>query len=243
MEGLVRAAGPLDPRQLAELTMLLTTPDGASAARLQRSLRLNTTDATHLARCLQHVPPHDAAIALAAINTQRTASKPTPLVEVVCTAPFPLVVAVRATFATAAEMIAHAQREIVLVGYVFTEGARELLKRVVAASTRGVPVTLVGNQLRAHLPFLRSVWGDATPPRVFSRETDAADAMAALHAKLLLCDRTDGLVTSANFSLHGLHENIEIGVRIQAPAIARMAEVIDELIIHGEVTPLTLIAP
>lgn len=243
MEGLVRAAGPLDPRQLAELTALVSSSSGASAARLQRSLRLNTTDATHLARCLQHVPPHDAAITLAAINTYRIASEPTPLVEVVCTAPFTLGVPVRATFATAAEMIATAQREIILVGYVFTEGARELLNRVVAATKRGVPVTLVGNELRAHLPFLRSVWGNATPPRVFSRDTNTIDAMATLHAKLLLCDRTDGLVTSANFSLHGLHENIELGVRIQAPAIARMAEVIDELIAHGEVTPVALTAP
>jgi len=41
-----------------------------------------------------------------------------------------------------------------------------------------------------------------------------------MHAKCLLVDSRDLLVTSANFTFHGLHGNIEIGVRLSgAPAV------------------------
>jgi phosphatidylserine/phosphatidylglycerophosphate/cardiolipin synthase-like enzyme len=35
-----------------------------------------------------------------------------------------------------------------------------------------------------------------------------------MHAKCLLVDGNDLLVTSANFTFHGLHGNIELGVRL-----------------------------
>ena len=59
--------------------------------------------------------------------------------------------------------------------------------------------------------------------------------MSALHAKLLICDRNVALVTSANFSHHGLHENIEIGVKIQSASVRQLVEFVEALIRTGEV--------
>jgi phosphatidylserine/phosphatidylglycerophosphate/cardiolipin synthase-like enzyme len=59
-----------------------------------------------------------------------------------------------------------------------------------------------------------------------------------LHAKLLVCDSAIALITSANFSHHGLHENIEIGVKVTSPAVARLAEFFNSLITAGQVTAL-----
>ena len=76
-------------------------------------------------------------------------------------------------------------------------------------------------------------------PPVFSREPVADDHMAALHAKLLICDRSEALVTSANFSHHGLHANIEIGLRVRSPAIERLSDFIAAMIKSGEAEPVT----
>jgi phosphatidylserine/phosphatidylglycerophosphate/cardiolipin synthase-like enzyme len=62
--------------------------------------------------------------------------------------------------------------------------------------------------------------------------------MAALHAKLLICDENVALVTSANFSHHGLHENIEVGVKIHSSSVARLVDFILAMIRMREVKAL-----
>ena len=114
-----------------------------------------------------------------------------------------------------------------------------LVADLAAARSRGVQVSLIGNRMLSHLPAIHSVWpSNAPPPAVLSREPREEDPMAALHAKLLLSDRNNALVTSANFSYHGMHENIEIGVRVGAPAIERLRAFIVAMINSGEVQPL-----
>lgn len=161
-------------------------------------------------------------------------------IEVVCTVPFRLGVPIRSTLATALDMIQAAYKEIFLVGYVFTEGVKELIAELASAqANRGVHVTLVGNQMHSQMPIIRSMWPLDDPlPNIFTRAVDPADNMAALHAKLLVCDGSSALITSANFSYHGLHENIEIGVKIQSPSVIRIVEFIEAMIRMNEVKVL-----
>ncbi|MGA2620214.1 MAG: phospholipase D-like domain-containing protein [Thermoguttaceae bacterium] len=148
---------------------------------------------------------------------------------------------VRTTYATATQMIQGASEEIIVVGYVFTEGASALVELLAAAQTdRKVLVTIIGNRMRDQLSRLKGMWPAVTPlPAVFSRERLADDPLATLHAKLLLCDRSEALVTSANFSHHGLHANIEIGLHVKSPAIERLSDFLLALINSGEVDSLT----
>jgi phosphatidylserine/phosphatidylglycerophosphate/cardiolipin synthase-like enzyme len=89
------------------------------------------------------------------------------------------------------------------------------------------------------LAVLRALWLTGSPPPIiFSRAANPTDAMAALHAKLLICDSTFALVTSANFSHHGLHEYFEIGVKIQSEAVERLVEFLQAMIRMGEVDPV-----
>lgn len=86
------------------------------------------------------------------------------------------------------------------------------------------------------LATLQSLWpADSPAPSIFSHKADPADDMTALHAKLLICDNTFALITSANFSYHGLHENIEIGVKIESASVARLVEFVQAMIRKGEV--------
>jgi phosphatidylserine/phosphatidylglycerophosphate/cardiolipin synthase-like enzyme len=51
-----------------------------------------------------------------------------------------------------------------------------------------------------------------------------------MHAKVLIVDRLDALVTSADLTYHGLHENIEVGLRVHGPQAAAIAQRFDHLI-------------
>jgi phosphatidylserine/phosphatidylglycerophosphate/cardiolipin synthase-like enzyme len=171
--------------------------------------------------------------ALAALRATR--------VEIVCTAPLDIGIPVRATLPKALEMIESAEHEIVMVGYVFSEGAREILARLAAAQARGVRVTIVANRLREHLCQFVPLWpAGARLPVLYSRDADPNDQMAALHAKLLICDRRTALVTSANFTHHGLRGNIEIGVCVTDQAIGRLADFVSHMIATEEVLLLSV---
>jgi phosphatidylserine/phosphatidylglycerophosphate/cardiolipin synthase-like enzyme len=221
------------------------TPFVPSAAQLQRRLSLSTTDATELARNLRrvlavpHVTGRDVGIVLVTLAHARSAgSLADEQVDVVCTAPSRFGVPLRTTFATAVEMVQTARQTIFVIGYIFTGGARAFIEQLAAASRdRAVQVTLIGNRMRDQLSIIRSMWpADCPPPGIFSREASPTDDMAALHAKLLICDNIVALITSANFSYHGLHENIEVGVKIRSPSVARLVEFIQAMIRLGEVT-------
>lgn len=219
-----------------------------STTEIQRRLSLATTAATSLARNLREissirdVTKHDIRVAMASLaHARMIAADGDKLVEVVCTAPSRFGIPVRTTFATAVEMIRAAHQEIVLVGYVFTEGARELIEELaMARRDRGLRVMLIGNRMQACLPILNSIWPADTPrPQIFTREIDPEDPMAALHAKLLICDNNVALVTSANFSYHGLHENIEIGVKVRSVSMNRLTELFQAMISMGELKPVS----
>jgi len=54
-----------------------------------------------------------------------------------------------------------------------------------------------------------------------------------MHAKCLLVDGTDLLITSANFNFHGLHGNIEIGIRISGPPAAEARKIFSHVVESG----------
>ncbi|HLN31048.1 MAG TPA: phospholipase D-like domain-containing protein [Gemmataceae bacterium] len=216
-----------------------------SSGQLQRALSLSTVSAAQLARGLDQVinstgvTVRDVQTALMTLAcTHSTGIAQTDTVEIACTAPTRLGVPLRTTYATALEMVEEAQNEILVVGYVFTEGAKSLLERVARASRdRRVRVTVIGNRMEEYLSALRSIWpSDCPGPRAFSCQGNPRDEMSALHAKLLVCDGATALVTSANFSHHGLHENIEIGVKINSSSVARLVEFFNSLIVARQVT-------
>lgn len=248
IEKLAKTLAGLPAETIAELAPLLSQDKKTiSAATLQRLFAIPTSAAAHLARQLQdalqdsETNSHDVSLVVSALACSESLRQPMrEAVEVVCTAPDRLGFSVRTTLATARELIQVSQEEVVIVGYVFTGGAGVLITDLATARLRGVQVTLIGNQMEIHLPVIRSLWPPGSPaPTIFSRDADERDPMSALHAKLLLCDRTSALVTSANFSHHGMHQNIEIGVKVQSPALERLRGFVGAMMTLGEVRQLT----
>lgn len=247
ISSLANAISRLDEHQLQTLASIYMQIDGRPALsswQLQQQLHLSTTGAIDLARRLEqltgssHRTARDTGIALTTLAWMKSREETkTEKIEVVCTTPFYSGVRVRTTYATALEMIKEARQEIFVVGYLFTGGAKGLVETLATVRRdRGLSVTVIGNRMEDYLGTLRVMWtSDCPGPDVFTREADIQDEMAALHAKLLICDRTTALVTSANFSHHGLHENIEIGIKVQSASVSLLAEFVQTLITSGQV--------
>ena len=237
----------LSPEQLRTLAgVCLRLPDIThfTAERLQRELHIPTADAVGIARVMSRTQDDEslrdiAVIAVASAERESSRERYPERVDVVCTGPVQFAVPVRATFATMVEMVQEARSEIVVVGYVFTAGAAAFVRQVLQARQRGVAVTIIGNRMLQGIPALRQLWGPGPAPVVYSWEGDATDELASLHAKLLICDKDTALVTSANYSLHGLHENVEIGLRVRSPSVVRLSDFVRELIVSSTVVPVS----
>jgi phosphatidylserine/phosphatidylglycerophosphate/cardiolipin synthase-like enzyme len=74
-------------------------------------------------------------------------------------------------------------------------------------------------------------------PRVYAWQ-DPDDEIAKLHAKVVLVDGTDVLITSANMTGHGLRHNLELGLRVRGVPAEHAADHLGELIRTGVVEPV-----
>lgn len=242
---LIAAVWRLDSPKLLTLARVLGESSGSPGAAILRSeLAVSTGEATHLARLLASAlggrgggAVREAMASLTTLARVRDLQQEsTEQVEIVCTAPAAHGVAVRATFGAAVEMVAAAREQILVIGYVFTGGAAKLVREVAKArQERQVRVTIVGNRMADVVPALRAAWPrQVRPPAIFSREPDSAD-LSALHAKVLVCDGSVALVTSANFSRRGLHDNVEIGVKVRSPSVRKIVAFVRAMIENGEV--------
>jgi phosphatidylserine/phosphatidylglycerophosphate/cardiolipin synthase-like enzyme len=160
-----------------------------------------------------------------------------PRVEVAWTHPGPLAPTVRTTGAVAREVIEAAQRSLLVVGYSVTvdPDLAGLAARTVAAmggaAMRGVVVTAILHRDQKNREALLRGWPQGhSAPGMFTWPERPGDELAALHAKVLVADARDALVTSANLTYHGYEGNVEVGVRVTGQAARELELVFHELI-------------
>jgi phosphatidylserine/phosphatidylglycerophosphate/cardiolipin synthase-like enzyme len=183
----------------AEAGGVVSAPECAS---LLPSIRA-TDPASVLRLCLQ------------ALRIQHDELRPSMLsAELVATLPPEAPGIARPTERVVHEMVGGAKKEVILLGYEVTD--RGMIGLLAAAASRGADVILMCDRGRGAAARVREAWPSHTPrPRIFhDRERSDGAAYASMHAKCLLVDAADLLVTSANFTFHGLHGNIEIGIRL-----------------------------
>lgn len=157
--------------------------------------------------------------ALQALEVQREALEPR-LLDAVFVATFPGATpfGARPTELVVGEMLAAARHEVIALGYEMTHD--ETIELLRASATRGARVVLICDRARLNPELLFAAWPGGWLPEVYTDcARDSALAYSKMHCKALLVDEEDLLVTSANFTLHGLRGNIEFGVRLRgAPA-------------------------
>jgi phosphatidylserine/phosphatidylglycerophosphate/cardiolipin synthase-like enzyme len=161
-----------------------------------------------------------------------------PVCELVWTGDQPAGSRVRSTLPVMEEMIGRAQETILVVSYALWLGqeAGSLVDQLAMRSSAGVTVSFVldaryegGHNITA----LRKRWPRGRrPPTVYSWQ--ALDhSIAKLHAKVLVVDQQDVLISSANLTSHAMARNLELGLRVRGQPAAEAARHFDTLIRKG----------
>jgi cardiolipin synthase len=149
-----------------------------------------------------------------------------PAAQVVWTGPKVEGSFLRATREVVRELLRGAQAELLVVGYWIAarddgEGIiEEVIESLAVAVTKGLTVTVVVDERirpdgRDNRRILVSAWPvGVVLPKILTWRLPPGDQHLKLHAKVLVADRRDALVTSANLTSYAMDRNMEMGVRI-----------------------------
>jgi phosphatidylserine/phosphatidylglycerophosphate/cardiolipin synthase-like enzyme len=177
----------------------------------------------------------DALRAIALVQRSGSSSGSTERAELVCTLPS-VDRNILATRDVTIDLLEHAEREILVMGFELTD--RQLVHLLARRAASGVSVTLVGDRRSAWLQELRRAWPPVVPPpRALENVEPAEGDPRLMHAKAIVADRTTALIGSANFTAGGLRQNIEVGLRIRGSAASELVRTVDRLEREGWLVP------
>lgn len=200
----------------------------------------------------EHLTKEDVTATFSsALKSYRLAEERAHRVDAVWTGPAVKGSEVRRTEAVVSELVEGAKKDLLIVGYWLvtdTNQIRELISSLISKARSGVRVRFVldpGEKTgKDNFSALAEVWPaglDGAHRGVYSwgegLETAVAKSGASydrkLHAKVIVADRRDALVTSANLTHSGMLENLEMGLRVQGSAAQALAQHFDLLIDVG----------
>src|SRR5215831_2816265 len=151
----------------------------------------------------------------------------------------------RATREVVRELIRQARVELLVVGYWIAarddgEGIiEEVITSLAEAVMRGTGVRVIVDERvrpdgRDNRSILVSAWPHSVAlPRILTWHLPRGNQHLKLHAKVLVADRRDALVTSANLTSYAMDLNMEMGVRIVGHPAGDIAKHFDLLEAHG----------
>lgn len=162
-------------------------------------------------------PPSILLLIFQCLAIQRAELQRTALAaEFIATVPSGSAPGIRPTGVVVREMVSAAKRSILTLGYVITaEGG--MLSLLQAAASRFVAIDVVCDREVRSAGLIAAAWPQGIPlPNLFTNApAPGASSLAKMHCKLLLVDSSDLLITSANFTFHGMAANIEFGIRVR----------------------------
>lgn len=217
LESLLRA-NRVDPFVSVERSGLLETPDADEVLSAIR--RAGFSDAARvMLLCLQALRIQDDNMGPNLINA-----------ELVTTLPPEMPGLARATGQVMREMLRPPVDEVILLGYELSDP--QMINLLVNASLHGANVIMICDRSRGSAQRILDRWPKAVRmPRVYQdSQREDATPYASMHAKCLLVDGVDLLITSANFTFHGLHGNVEIGVRLSGPPANEARQIFSYLV-------------
>jgi len=147
---------------------------------------------------------------------------------------------VRSTGSVVKEMLGHARRSVLVVSYSIWLGsgpAADVIVQLAGLSSAGVDITFILDRRYQdgwNVTQLKSAWPSGhRRPSIWSWQHES-DSMAKLHAKVIVVDRRDVLITSANLTSHGIDKNLELGLRVLGQPAEDAAYHFERLIQDGE---------
>ena len=187
--------------------------------------------------------PGALAAALELVLEERASATPAP--ELVWTGPSVGLGRTRDTHVVVEDLFRRARHRVLLAGYVVYQG-QKLFSSLRRETGPPLAIKVVLNVRHDEDPvevwrrFTSEQWPDGlAPPKVYF-DPRAAGAKAtdryrpSMHAKTVVVDGVHALVTSANFTEAAHRRNIEAGVLLHDPGLARAMEAaFEDLITHG----------
>ena len=144
--------------------------------------------------------------------------------ELAITAPISFKLKARKINEVITNMIQDSKKSITLTGYSVSDYFSEMIDLIISKSQQGIYVRLYLNDYEKHKTNLKRLMDLRTKHlRVFDYQKQD-DEMAALHAKTIVVDEKELLVSSANLSYHGMKGNVEMGIRLVSEDKAKQVE-------------------
>lgn len=158
-----------------------------------------------------------------------------PQLQAVWSGPRPRGFLPRSTREALDELFASAKHDVLVMGYAFDQSDdifRRLQERCAAGvrarflvhlDDEGVKARASGELVQWRDAFLERIWPGEPYPEVFvdARAEGFQARFASVHAKAVVVDSERALVGSANFTSRGQDRNIELGVMLAAPDVAK----------------------
>ena len=130
------------------------------------------------------------------------------------------------------DMLRPPVEEAILMGYELTD--QRVLGLLAEVEAAGGEVIVICDRERGVAERVLS--SGLQRARVFQdRERLGGAPYSSMHAKCLLVNGRDLLITSANFTFHGLHGNVEIGVRLAGRPAREARKLFSHLVESGVV--------
>jgi len=225
-------------RDLVALEEKLRNSEIDLFAPLERGGLLEAAEANIFARRVESLGFHDplgvTRLCLQALRVQYDELRPHITdAELVATLPPEMPGIARPTGQVLREMLRPQVQEVILLGYEVTD--EEMTRLLAEAAAQGADVIMICDRERGAAQRVIHGWpDDVRRPRVY-QDTERSDGapFASMHAKCLLVNGSDLLITSANFTFHGLHGNIEIGVRLSGSPATEARKIFSHLVENG----------
>lgn len=184
-------------------------------------------------------------ILLVAIDTalavMQIAKRTSEIIDLSWTGPVQFSVEGRTTLSVMEEMILNAKDSIIITGYSVTDDAENFIRLLENAIDK-VEIILVihSDDKNKNFDTLSKLWKKEKKPKTYSRLPGPLDVYFKIHAKMLVVDNSDLLVTSANLTWHGMSNNFEIGLRVRGNTAKKAEALIRNLIDRNYLEAVTI---
>jgi phosphatidylserine/phosphatidylglycerophosphate/cardiolipin synthase-like enzyme len=162
----------------------------------------------------------------------------------------------RDTAAVMQALLGSARTEVIMAGYAFHRASEILAPlhakmkadagftvRIIMDIKRPYQNRTIAQDLarKAQLEFWQQSWPWQPRPTLYFDPRSLAlapEQRASMHAKFVLVDRAQALITSANFTRAALTKNIEVGLLIQEPSLCQQLGLFADSLIVQHLLPL-----
>lgn len=142
-----------------------------------------------------------------------------------------------ATMSTMLNMIKEAKSKITIVGYVVFDGIEPIFEALSNAANNGIHVDFLFDKAHKHQESIHSMWKSNQKPTIYSYKPRRKGS--SLHAKVLIIDDNQMLVTSANLTGNAIETNIEMGIIHKGKIVKDAKNLFESLIQEGFLVKLS----